>query len=44
MHDVLQTDLFPKARLSLDALSVFSEATAEEREPDAPRRQWSLIE
>ncbi len=31
MHDVLQTDLFPKARLSLDALSVFSDATAEDR-------------
>jgi len=31
MHDVLQTDLFPKARLSLDALSVFSDAAAEDR-------------
>jgi type I restriction-modification system DNA methylase subunit len=31
MHDVLQTDLFPKSRLSLDALSVFSDATAEDR-------------
>jgi hypothetical protein len=31
MHDVLQIDLFPKARLSLDALSVFSDATAEDR-------------
>ena len=31
MHDVLQSDLFPKSRLSLDALSVFSDATAEAR-------------
>ncbi len=31
MHDVLQADLFPKARLSLDALSMFSEAPAEAR-------------
>ena len=31
MHDVLQTDLFPKSRLSLDALSAFSDGTAEER-------------
>lgn len=31
MHNVLQTDLFPKSRLSLDALSVFSDATAEDR-------------
>ncbi|MEI6071289.1 MAG: Eco57I restriction-modification methylase domain-containing protein [Verrucomicrobiae bacterium] len=31
MHDVLQTDLFPKSRLSLDALSVFSDAPAEDR-------------
>ena len=31
MHDVLQADLFPKSRLSLDALSVFSDATAEDR-------------
>ncbi len=31
MHDLLQADLFPKARLSLDALSVFSEAPAEAR-------------
>lgn len=31
MHDVLQTDLFPKARLSLDALSVFSDAAALDR-------------
>jgi len=31
MHDVLQTDLFPKSRLSLDALSIFSDAPAEDR-------------
>jgi len=31
MHDVLQADLFPKSRLPLDALSVFSDATAEDR-------------
>jgi len=31
MHDVLQTDLFPKAKLSLDALSFFSDAAAEDR-------------
>lgn len=31
MHDVLQTELFPKARLSVDALSVFSDAAAEDR-------------
>ncbi len=31
MHDVLQIDLFPKSRLSLDALSVFSDASAEDR-------------
>lgn len=31
MHDVLQADLFPKSRPSLDALSVFSDAPAEDR-------------
>ncbi len=31
MHDVLQTELFPKARLSLDALKDFSEAVADSR-------------
>ena len=31
MHAVLQTELFPKSRLSLDALSVFSDAVGEER-------------
>ncbi|MEI6279384.1 MAG: Eco57I restriction-modification methylase domain-containing protein [Verrucomicrobiae bacterium] len=31
MHDVLQAELFPKSRLSLDALSVFSDAGADAR-------------
>jgi hypothetical protein len=31
MHDVLQSELFPKSRLSLDALSVFSDAAGEDR-------------
>lgn len=31
MHDVLQADLFPKSRLSLDALGIFSDASAEDR-------------
>ncbi|GEM_PF-6853790 len=31
MHDVLQSELFPNSRLSLDALSVFSEAVGEDR-------------
>lgn len=31
MHDVIQSDLFPPSRLSVDALDLFSEASAEER-------------
>jgi hypothetical protein len=31
MHDVLQSELFPKSGLSLDALSVFSDAAGEDR-------------
>jgi len=31
MQDTLQTDLFPESRLSVDALSIFSDAPAEDR-------------
>jgi len=31
MHSVLQSELFPKARFSLDAVSVFSDAAGEDR-------------